>query len=106
KRKFELKVFEVGTHDVLRNIYFRFNSHTFTNDSYYELNKLERMLHENPNFIIEIAGHTDNIGATDYNLSLSQLRAREVVKYLVNKGIDARRLKAIGYGKSKPMATN
>jgi outer membrane protein OmpA-like peptidoglycan-associated protein len=106
KRRFELKVFEVGTHDVLRNIYFKFDSHSFTNDSYFELNKLERMLYENPNFIVEIAGHTDNIGTTDYNLNLSQLRARAVVNYLVKKGIDPRRLRAQGYGKTKPLATN
>jgi outer membrane protein OmpA-like peptidoglycan-associated protein/Tol biopolymer transport system component len=106
RRRFELKVFEVGTRDVLRNIYFKFDSHSFTQDSYFELNKLERMLHENPNFVVEIAGHTDNIGTVEYNMNLSQLRARAVVNYLVKKGIDPRRLKAQGYGKHNPLASN
>lgn len=106
KRRFELKRFEVGARDVLRNIYFRFDNSSFTKESYFELNKLERMLYENPNFMVEIAGHTDNIGTWDYNKKLSLRRANAVVSYLVGKGIDARRIKGMGYGETKPLASN
>lgn len=105
-RKFELEHFEVGAHDVLRNIYFNFNKATFTKESYNELNKLERMLFENPGFRVKIEGHTDNIGASEYNLDLSKFRAKAVVDYLTKKGIDARRLEYEGFGENKPLATN
>ena len=106
KRRFELIRFEVGSHDVLRNIYFNFNKASFTKESYNELNKLERMLYENPEFVVKIEGHTDNIGDADYNLHLSKNRAQAVVDYLIHKGIDSRRLQSEGYGESKPLASN
>ena len=56
--------------------------------------------------IIEIAGHTDNIGDEAYNLELSTNRAKAVVEYLVQKGINSERMKYIGYGFSKPVASN
>ena len=106
KRRFELQRFEVGAHDVLRNIYFDFGTASFKQESFTELGKLEKMLVENPQFTIEIAGHTDKIGSSDFNLSLSRNRALAVVKYLTGKGIRKERLKAEGYGETKPMATN
>lgn len=106
KRRLEMKRLQVGVSSVLRNIYFDFDKATFTTESFNELNKLERMLYENPNISVEISGHTDNVGAADYNKRLSQLRANAVVNYLKNKGIDGRRMKAVGYGEEKPMATN
>lgn len=106
KRRFDMERFDVGVNDILRNIYFNFDQYTFTNESFNELNKLERMLHENPNFVVEIAGHTDNIGKRAYNQKLSYQRAAAVVNYLINKGIDRRRLKAFGYGEDKPIASN
>lgn len=106
RRRFELQKFEVGARDVLRNIYFKFDNYSFTKESYYELNKLERMLHENPSYMVEIAGHTDNIGSWEYNQKLSLRRANAVVSYLIGKGIDARRIKGVGYGESKPLASN
>ncbi|MGK7394728.1 MAG: OmpA family protein [Candidatus Cyclobacteriaceae bacterium M3_2C_046] len=106
KRRFEMMKFEVGAHDVLRNIYFNFGQWSFTNESYNELNKLERMLFENPSFVIEISGHTDNIGEKPVNKNLSQMRANAVVDYLTNKGINRQRLRAEGYGEEKPLASN
>ena len=55
---------------------------------------------------LEISGHTDNIGTSEYNLKLSQRRASAIVDYLVGKGVDARRLKAVGYGRQQPLASN
>jgi outer membrane protein OmpA-like peptidoglycan-associated protein len=57
-------------------------------------------------FLVEIAGHTDNVGPADANRTLSQKRAEAVVKYLVGKGIAANRLQPKGYGPDKPVADN
>ncbi|MBK9260482.1 MAG: OmpA family protein [Polyangiaceae bacterium] len=57
-------------------------------------------------FLVEVAGHTDNVGPADQNRTLSQKRADAVVKYLVGKGVDASRLVGKGYGPDKPIAEN
>lgn len=57
-------------------------------------------------FLVEVAGHTDNVGPADQNRTLSQKRAEAVVKYLVDKGVDKTRLTAKGYGPDKPIADN
>jgi len=57
-------------------------------------------------FLVEIAGHTDNVGVVADNKALSQKRADAVMKYLVGKGVDAGRLQAKGYGPEKPIADN
>lgn len=105
-RNIQLRKLEVGTRSVLRNIYFDFDKATFKQSSYDELNKLENMMSQNPGMEIEISGHTDNIGSKTYNKNLSQLRANAVKDYLVKKGIDARRIKSVGYGEEKPLASN
>ncbi|QSE97674.1 OmpA family protein [Fulvivirga lutea] len=105
-RTVTMRKLEVGTRSVLRNIYFNFNKATFRDESYPELNKLESMMAENSGLQIEISGHTDNIGPKDYNKALSQRRANAVKDYLVKKGIDARRITAVGYGEERPLASN
>lgn len=105
-RTVELRRLTTGVVGVLRNIYFDFDKATFRTESYTELNKLERMMAENPNLKVEIAGHTDNIGTAAYNMQLSQRRAEAVKDYLVKKGIDPRRITAKGYGKTRPLASN
>ncbi|HYG02921.1 MAG TPA: OmpA family protein [Chryseosolibacter sp.] len=101
-----LKKIAVNVTSVLRNIYFDFNRATFKTESYAELNKLENMLRQNSSMKIEIGGHTDGVGSANYNKLLSQKRAEAVKDYLIEKGIDARRVKAVGYGKSRPLASN
>lgn len=105
-RTIRLRKLVVGTRSVLRNIYFDFDKATFKDESYNELNKLQNMMASNPGMSIEISGHTDNIGSKAYNKSLSQRRANAVKDYLVNKGIDSRRVTAAGYGEEKPLASN
>jgi len=105
-RTVELRKLQIGTRSVLRNIYFDFNKASFKQESYDELNKLEAMMARNPGMQIEISGHTDNIGSKSYNKKLSQLRANAVKEYLVNKGVDARRIKSVGYGEERPLASN
>lgn len=65
-----------------------------------------KLMIDNPEIIVEIMAHTDSKGSDAYNLKLSQKRAESVVKYLVSKGIDPKRLRAAGYGESMPVAPN
>jgi len=105
-RTVELRKIAVGVSSILRNIYFDFDKATFKTESYTELNKLEAMLAQNSGMMVEIAGHTDAIGTKEYNQDLSLRRAQAVKNYLTKKGINARRIKPVGYGKSKPLASN
>lgn len=101
-----LKKLNVGTTSILRNIYFDYDRATFKTQSYSELNKLEAMMRQNSSMRIEISGHTDNYGHWQYNRALSQKRAEAVKDFLTKKGIDPRRVKAAGYGESRPLASN
>jgi len=61
----------------------------------------------NPDLNITIEGHTDNVGNDEYNQKLSERRANAIRQYLIDKfGIDGSRLTAVGYGESKPIASN
>ena len=97
---------EVGAKIVLKNIFFDFNKATLKPEPEVELDRLFNLLQENPSLIVEIAGHTDNKGSKRYNQLLSEARAKSVVTYLVDKGIDAERLSARGYGEERPIAAN
>ncbi|MCS7249507.1 MAG: OmpA family protein [candidate division WOR-3 bacterium] len=91
----------------LRGIYFDFNKATIKKESYPTLDSAAQILKDNPKIIVEIQGHTDNIGDAEYNKKLSLRRAQAVVNYFVQKhGIDIRRLRATGYGEEKPIADN
>jgi len=70
------------------------------------LDTLTNFLELNDNLVIEVRAHTDVRGDKDYNMDLSQRRAQSVVDYLVKKGIDPERLKAEGFGESKPAIEN
>ena len=105
-KKVEMRKLAVNVTSVLRNIYFDFDKATFQTESYTELNKLEAMLRQNSALTCEIGGHTDAVGTKDYNIFLSRKRAEAVKDYLTKKGIDPRRIKAVGYGKTKPLVSN
>jgi len=64
------------------------------------------MLKDDPALTIQVQGHTDNIGSPEYNMDLSEKRAREVKWFIVNKGIDESRISTIGFGATKNNATN
>jgi outer membrane protein OmpA-like peptidoglycan-associated protein len=97
---------EVGLTVRLKNIYFDFDKTTLKSESFVELNKVVDFLKRNSNVSIEISGHTDSKGSDTYNLNLSQGRSQSVVDYIIGQGIDSSRLKAQGYGESKPYDTN
>ena len=102
-KDYHLTPIEVGLTVVLNNIYFHFGTTTLKPESHDALNKVVEFFKANPDIEFEIAGHTDNEGADDYNMMLSQGRAQAVVDYLVKEGIDASRLTARGYGETKPI---
>ena len=101
-----LTKFKVGKKVVLNNILFQIGKAVLTAGSYSELNRLIGILLDNPEMKIEISGHTDNTGSPVLNARLSTDRARAVVDYLVQKGIDRARLTYQGYGSEQPIADN
>ena len=105
-KNIELKPIEKGAKVVLNNIFFDTGKATLTSDSKLELNKAFDLMKQNPSMIIEVGGHTDNVGNDDYNMKLSHDRAKSVREYLVNAGINSERIQAKGYGETSPVATN
>ncbi len=101
-----LKAIAIGNKIILKNIFFDFDKSTLRPESQTELDRLVKLLNENPTIKIELSGHTDSKGSDEYNLKLSQNRAQAVVDYLTQHGIDKGRLTAMGYGETKPIATN
>lgn len=91
---------------VLKNVLFETASAELKKLSQYELNQLYKLMLDNPTIQIRIQGHTDNIGDTQSNQILSQNRAEAVANYLKQKGISSTRLSAIGFGETKPIASN
>ena len=90
----------------LHNIQFEYNSAALLESSYNELDKVVRLLEDNPSLRIELAAHTDDHGTDKYNNALSQKRGEAARKYLIKHGISANRVNAIGYGKKRPLVPN
>ena len=90
----------------LNNVLFETGLSALKNESKTELNELFAYLSLKDNVQIQIEGHTDNVGNDQSNLVLSEERAKAVKAYLLNLGIDANRIKTVGFGASKPVATN
>jgi OmpA-OmpF porin, OOP family len=91
---------------VLNNVFFDFDKSTLKPESFPELDRIRKVMNEKTAMTIEISGHTDSIGTDDYNLELSERRARAVVKYLTDKGIEKARISIMYLGESKPTDTN
>ena len=86
----------------LPEILYEFDSWELQTQFRDSLNGLVQTMRENPHIVIELASHTDSRGTDEYNDTLSFRRARAVVDYLVEQGIEPERLKAAGYGKRQP----
>lgn len=97
---------KTGRKIILRNIFFETDSFNLEPESKVELNKIAKLLGENPTMVIEIGGHTDNVGTNEYNMTLSEKRAKSVVFYLRKKGIRIDRMIYKGYGENEPIADN
>lgn len=101
-----LNPLKVGEIVVLRNIFYETDSYALKEESVAELDKLARLLTENPQVKIEISGHTDNTGTAEYNLRLSDSRSKAVADYLIRASIATDRLVCRGYGLTRPVADN
>lgn len=98
--------YDPGKVFTLQNVQFNSGQATLRSDSYAALNDLVEILKIKSTMVIEIGGHTDDVGDEQNNLTLSEKRANAVLQYLIKKGIDPKRLTAIGYGETKPVAYN
>ncbi len=95
-----------GSKVILNNLFFDFDKAELRPYSNTELNNLHEFLKSHPDLAVEIAGYTDSKGTDEYNNALSKARAEAVVNYLKQKGIDQKRLTAVGHGKADPVAPN
>lgn len=102
----KMKKIKVGGAVVLRNVFFNTGSYELLPESKVELQKLIDFLNLNKTVSIEVEGHTDNVGSAEMNQTLSESRAKEVYKYLIDNNIDVVRMKYKGYGLSKPVSSN
>ena len=90
----------------MSGIQFENGKATIKKNSYKILNDIAKIFIDNSNYIVEVQGHTDNVGKYDYNVDLSERRAQSVRTYLIKQGVPAERLSAHGYGPDKPIADN
>jgi outer membrane protein OmpA-like peptidoglycan-associated protein len=89
-----------------KNIYFESDSDVIKSTSYKALDQVAAILKDYGKSTLKIEGHTDNTGSATHNQDLSQRRAQAVMKYLTEKGIDASRMSATGFGQDNPIAPN
>jgi outer membrane protein OmpA-like peptidoglycan-associated protein len=106
KRAIILDPIVVGAKITLKNIFFDFDKATLRTISNVEIKNLVSIMNKYPAIKVEISGHTDNKGNAMYNKKLSEARAQAVVARLTASGINANRMKAKGYGETKPAASN
>lgn len=97
---------QAGRSAVLNNLFFDSNQATLKPRSRTELDRLVEFLRQDPKLRVEVAGHTDNVGTAAANLSLSERRAQAVLAYLSAHGVAPARLRAQGYGTTKPLTAN
>jgi outer membrane protein OmpA-like peptidoglycan-associated protein len=102
----KLKKIQIGSTVVLRNVFFNTGSYELMSESKVELQELINFMTINKTLQIEIGGHTDNVGSEEINRKLSEARANEVFKYLINSGINEKRMVFRGYGYSQPISSN
>lgn len=90
----------------LQGIQFETGKDVIRKPSFAILDQVAKIMNDNPAYKLNINGHTDNVGKPESNMSLSQKRADAVQKYLAGKGVDNSRMKATGFGDTKPVADN
>ena len=90
----------------LNNIFFDFKKATLRPESFSELNRIVNLMKDNSGMTVEISGHTDATGPNDYNMWLSEWRAKAVATYLIQKSIEKERISVVFFGETKPADTN
>ena len=101
-----LKPLEKDVEVIVHNLFFDYNSANLRSESEWELKRLGEIMIQYVDMQIEIQGHTCSIGSDEYNLDLSERRARAVAGYLVGYGISPSRMFPRGYGEQYPIAPN
>jgi outer membrane protein OmpA-like peptidoglycan-associated protein len=101
-----LQPIEANAAIVLKNIFFETNKFEIKPESGAELNEVVQLMKDNPTLHIRINGHTDNVGKSADNKTLSENRAKAVTKYLIAKGVAPARLASRGFGDTQPVADN
>ena len=91
---------------VLKGVTFEFDSARLTSQAEGRLDNVAEALQSSASMSVRVSGHTDSIGSDSYNKQLSQDRADSVKRYLVDQGIESTRLTTMGYGESRPVASN
>lgn len=97
-----IDVIVTPTEIVLKPIYFEFDKSNITQEGAFELDKLVQVMKNNEKLVIFAKSHTDSRGSDDYNLSLSDRRAKSTVQYIISKGIPADRISGKGFGETEP----
>lgn len=97
---------EIGQVVRLNNVFFDFDKWNLRPESYIELDRVVKLLNENPAIEIEMSAHTDSRGSDEYNFKLSDERAKSVREYILSKGISVSRITSQGYGETRPVADN
>ena len=97
---------EIGQVVRLNNVFFDFDKADLRSESFVELDRVVKLLEENPAIEIEMSAHTDSRGSDEYNFKLSDNRARSVMEYILSKGIAPNRITSQGYGETKPVVDN
>lgn len=87
---------------ILNDIFFEFDKSNITKEGAFELDKLVQAMNKDTNMVILVKAHTDNRGSDEYNMNLSDRRARSTVQYVISKGVARTRISGKGYGESEP----
>jgi outer membrane protein OmpA-like peptidoglycan-associated protein len=96
----------VGSKVVMKNIFFDTGKADIKNESIPELERILDLLQRNASIKLQVNGHTDNVGDNQVNKALSLKRAEAVVNFLKGRGVEAGRLRAVGYGEERPLVSN
>ncbi len=91
----------VGEKFVMKNIYYDFDKWDILPESEIELDKLVKLMKENPSVSVELSSHTDSRGTNAYNEKLSQKRAESAVNYIISQGVPQSKITAKGYGENQ-----
>lgn len=97
-----IDVIVTETEIVLQPIFFEYDKSNITQDGAFELDKLVQVMKNNDKMVILAKSHTDNRGSDNYNLKLSERRAKSTVQYIISKGIPASRISGKGMGELEP----
>jgi outer membrane protein OmpA-like peptidoglycan-associated protein/tetratricopeptide (TPR) repeat protein len=97
-----IDVIVTPTEIILKPIYFEYNKSNITQEGAFELDKLVQVMKNNDQLVIMAKSHTDSRGSDQYNLDLSDRRAKSTVQYIISKGINASRISGKGFGETEP----